>query len=679
MKFSKGDWTFTIVSILLLLGLSYALYLDFTSGVGAGDRQQVGTLTFKRRTAERKFSGSTLWQGMDASVPVYNMDSIRTAADSEATITLNDGTRISLEDNTMIVLNFVEDQPTIDFGYGSMQAQATGESDIDIKSGDSTISLADSEARISGSEDELELQVQKGEARLKKGEEEQRVQENEVAGLQGNEVTVEKNPLTLVSPADQSRFFTAESRQSVAFNWQADGPVLLQVASDRGFSQIVAQARKNGGPTGAAVGPGIYYWRIVQDGKSSPIRRFAVYQQEAPVLQMPIGGSEFVYRDEAPLVQFLWSRLDGVTSYRIIVSTNRNLSSPVINEQLVVNSISRNLGPGTYYWQVQPISATENAATNSTIGSFTVTQKAQVAAPIPLSPVNNTFVEAVIRSKGLAFTWKKDGEVSSVQFQLASDAGFNNVIASSNERGNVYRFNGELRPGTYYWRLTGEGFESSRVASFTVADQERIQVVLPSPGDTVTSLAPSVDIRFVWKGGLGNYRVLVSARQNLQGARTATTTDRSLTVSGLEAGTYFWKVQKMDSDGTVVGESALMNFKIDRKLDKPTLLYPAPGSNVDMTEMNSLTFRWRPVEGANSYTLRVYLMDGAGQRLILTRQVRGPAYELEDLELLDTALFRYTVQANAPGLEGEPAQGAFRISLQLEKKPEFITPEVIFK
>ena len=55
------------------------------------------------------------------------------------------------------------------------------------------------------------------------------------------------------------------------------------------------------------------------------------------------------------------------------------------------------------------------------------------------------------------------------------------------------------------------------------------------------------------------------------------------------------------------------------------------------------------------------------------------SFKLDDLSLLDTALFRYTVEANAPGLEGEQAQAAFRISLQLDKKPEFITPEVIFK
>ena len=72
-------------------------------------------------------------------------------------------------------------------------------------------------------------------------------------------------------------------------------------------------------------------------------------------------------------------------------------------------------------------------------------------------------------------------------------------------------------------------------------------------------------------------------------------------------------------------------------------------------------------------------MDGTGQRLLITRNVVGTAFEFKDLSMLDTALFRYTVEANAPGLEGEPGQAAFRISLQLDKKPEFITPEVIFK
>ena len=679
MKFSKGDWTFTIVAILLLLLLSGILYLDFTAGLEAGDRQQVGVLTFKRRTAERKYSGSTLWQGMETSVAVYNMDSIRTANDSEATITLNDGTRIALEDNTMIVLNFTSDQPAIDFGYGSMQAEATGDSDLEIKSGDSTISLSDSEARISGNEDELELQVQKGEAKLTKGDEEKTVGENEIAGMDKDQVRVEKNPLTLLSPADQSRFFPSQSREAVNFQWQSEGTVTLQVASDRGFASIVAQAPRNGGNASAAIGPGIYYWRVVKNGKASPVRRFAVYQQQAPVLQMPLGGSQFTYRESPPPVQFLWSRLDGVTSYRIVVSQNQNLSNPVINEQLVVNSITKNLGPGTYYWQIQPVSAAEGSVSSSGVGSFSVSQKEDIAAPIPLSPVNSTFVQAVLERNGLTFSWKQDAEIDAVSFQLASDSSFQNVIASSNAGSNVYRYTGTLSPGTYYWRLTGQGFNSSRVAQFQVAEKERLETVLPAPGATLTSLAADVQVRFAWKGGAGNYRLLVSRNANLDGARTAETTSRSSFLEGLDQGTYYWKVQRLSSDGDLLGESALRNFKIERKLDKPDLVYPVPGSTVDMTELDQLTFRWRPVEGARSYTIKLYIMDGTGQKLLFTRNVVGTAFEFKDLSMLDTALFRYTVEANAPGLEGETGQAAFRISLQLDKKPEFITPEVIFK
>ncbi|MBR33391.1 MAG: hypothetical protein CMN77_18985 [Spirochaetaceae bacterium] len=678
MKFSKGDWTFTVIAILLLLLLSGILYLDFTTGLDAGNRQQVGILTFKRRTAERKYSGTTLWQGMEASVAVYNMDSIRTANDSEATITLNDGTKIALEDNTMIVLNFTSDQPAIDFGYGSMQAEASGDSDLEIKSGDSTISLSDSEARISGKEDDLELQVQKGEAKLTRGNEEKTVGENETAGLDGNQVKVEKNPLTLVSPADQSRFFTNQSRQAVNFQWQSEGAVTLQVASDRGFASIVAQAPRNGGDASAAIGPGIYYWRVIKDGKASPVRRFAVYQQQAPVLQMPLGGSQFTYRDSPPPVQFLWSRLDGVTSYRIVVSQNQNLSNPIISEQLVVNSITKNLGPGTYYWQIQPVSSTEGSVSSSGVGSFSVSQKENIAAPIPLSPVNSTFVQAMLERNGLTFSWKQDSEIDSVNFQLASDSNFQNVITSTTAGSNVYRYTGPLAPGTYYWKLSGSGF-SSRVAQFQVAEKEVLETVLPAPGASLTSLASEVQVRFAWKGGTGKYRLLVSRSANLDGARTTETGDRSAFLDGLEQGTYYWKVQRLSSDGDLLGESALLNFKIERKLDKPDLIYPVPGSTVDMTDLDRITFRWKPVEGAQSYTIKLYIMDGTGQRLLITRNVAGTAFEFKDLSMLDTALFRYTVEANAPGLEGEPGQAAFRISLQLDKKPEFITPEVIFK
>ena len=39
MRFSKGDWTFTIIAILLLVFLSGWLYLDFTAGLEAGNEE----------------------------------------------------------------------------------------------------------------------------------------------------------------------------------------------------------------------------------------------------------------------------------------------------------------------------------------------------------------------------------------------------------------------------------------------------------------------------------------------------------------------------------------------------------------------------------------------------------------------------------------------------------------
>src|SRR5690606_16089304 len=101
------------------------------------------------------------------------------------------------------------------------------------------------------------------------------------------------------------------------------------------------------------------------------------------------------------------------------------------------------------------------------------------------------------------FTWNNASQASSYTFELASDAGFNNVIDSvSGLTGNSYTLaNGLAGLSTYYWRVTAEnlcGDTSSVVYSFTTAnevcqtytsvDVPKTIAANPSPGDVTSVL-----------------------------------------------------------------------------------------------------------------------------------------------------------------------------------------------
>lgn len=126
MKFLTSDSIVVGASALLITSLSIFLYADFNRKIDAGDARQIGTITFKRQVAQRKYLAQVVWEDVEQDVPVYNNDSIRTATNSEAVIHLGDGTDINIDENSMIMLSTLENEININFEHGTISANRSG-------------------------------------------------------------------------------------------------------------------------------------------------------------------------------------------------------------------------------------------------------------------------------------------------------------------------------------------------------------------------------------------------------------------------------------------------------------------------------------------------------------------------------------------------------------------------
>ena len=80
------------IGSVIIITFSLLFYNDLTKKVDAGEAEEVGTITFKREVAQRKYTSQVVWENIEQNAPVYNYDSIRTANLSEAVIHLKDGT-----------------------------------------------------------------------------------------------------------------------------------------------------------------------------------------------------------------------------------------------------------------------------------------------------------------------------------------------------------------------------------------------------------------------------------------------------------------------------------------------------------------------------------------------------------------------------------------------------------
>ena len=87
---------------LICAAVSYWLFhQSFFRALSKMGEEPIATITFKYKTAERKFLERVVWDRLRQNSPVYNGDTIHTADLSEATVWFVDGTTLDLAENTM--------------------------------------------------------------------------------------------------------------------------------------------------------------------------------------------------------------------------------------------------------------------------------------------------------------------------------------------------------------------------------------------------------------------------------------------------------------------------------------------------------------------------------------------------------------------------------------------------
>jgi hypothetical protein len=231
MKLLKGDSLVIAGSALIISASSALLYADFTRKIDAGDLKQIGTITFKREVAQRKYQSQVVWEEIEQNFPVFNNDSIRTSELSEAVIHLHDGTDINVDENSMIMLSTLENAININFEHGSISANRSGISGTDIsainiKSMDATVSIDKGNIQLTQLDNqELDLTVSEGQAKIKdaKGETLVKVNEKALISSDRQETKIVQLNFNLKTPSPNRYIVSDTARADVEFEWGVEG------------------------------------------------------------------------------------------------------------------------------------------------------------------------------------------------------------------------------------------------------------------------------------------------------------------------------------------------------------------------------------------------------------------------------------------------------------------------
>ena len=264
-KFKKVDLAIILLCIAGSISSGIAFVHEYTRTLTKLNETPVGTITFKRRVAQRKFIDRTIWDRLKQSSPLYNGDTIRTIEFSEAIIIFRDEvTRLSMNENTLIQI-FYDDVhgARINFSDGNVNV-LSGSNSVTVTA-DSSEVVVQGGAALNRRNRNLSVSVMEGQVSYN-GE---RLQTGSILSVNedGQRDLTPVITMTYGSPSVSSTALT--SQNPVTFSWISsnfnnDTIVITEIARDRNFRQIVGTAEAANNVSTAAINvseSGTYWWR----------------------------------------------------------------------------------------------------------------------------------------------------------------------------------------------------------------------------------------------------------------------------------------------------------------------------------------------------------------------------------------------------------------------------------
>ncbi len=711
---------FCITIFVCLIGAttnSWLFYKSFFRALTKQNEQPIATITFKYKTAQRKFLDRVVWDRLRQNSPVYNGDTIHTAGLSEATIWFNDGNVMDLMENTMAQVFLTEDMSAaveLEDGYATVDSSdsengltlSSGGVQVAVKSGTSLSAgsvAQDSDGRsagaagaagTSGGTKGLSVQVLKGSASV------QNTDGTSLAIRQGEELnmntdgtnaTVSTKPtLTVYAPLRNEKIlYHTQGATNVHFSWSnTEENAVLQISADKDFKDVLYRLSSDGlNETDIKLESGTFFWKIdssaegvseqqaINDGQLKT-GKIQVIQSLPPSQVAPAENYTYGYRTRNPAVRIIWTESPYASTYKLEVSRNPQMTNPVIEQRTsTTSSIISTLSEGTYYWRVTPYYTLNKKgfAEPSEIRSFRIERKGNLTAPELLIPSLNGIVNTETSAKPTSFSWKIENEAQSYTVRIADNQELRNPAVSFETTDNFYTLNPnvtKLKDGKWFWAITMRDTEGnlspvSEIRTFyTMKGIPEQHTVEPAEGyNCALTLLP--DTKFTWKRNIpANFvsELQIASDQNFRQIVYKTpVTSTSARGVNLPLGTYYWRLKSTSTTDETELITPAKTLNVIGNLDEAKL--SAPGGRAIARETIPFKFAWSDVDGADYYKLSIFRQ--SDDKLVYENVV----YEPEDAvdmfnpkDFVDKTNYKWRIQAFANEVPGVSSRRTGRLA-----------------
>jgi hypothetical protein len=664
-SWSKGDTIFLAAVLTVVFPTSSILQKSLDTSGGTGTTQAIGTITFKQKVAERKFSSQSLWGQVASKSPVYNFDTIRTGSGASAVVNLDDGTEINLDEETMVGLEVRQkafSAVLVTGGIAAKRKPRSGETAFSVHFNGVGVAIDNGSVTIGRQGDSLLMQSDSAVKITSGGKTSTLENDQAVLVAPGAPPVVQPQTVELVEPQAGAYIVGVDEFQPVAFRWHSGDPgsaSTVQVSPSSSFSSIYREAGTDQSELHIKLPRGSFYWRVVpQHGAPSLSRRVVVVEGAAPTPLGPTGVHQ-VADPATALVPFSWTVAPNAGLYRLEVFDASRSGAPIRTLSTSVNGLSiSGLSEGHYRWRVvglYPFANTELAGDNQ---EFEVQKLQKLAAPEPSNGNGSALVEtrtqfSVLDKAASVLGWDVVPSAQAYEVIIAKDPEFKQIVSRSTTESNFIHRPADLGVGDYYWRV--RAVSKDLVSDPSAARSFSLVASLP-----LTALAPKAEIpsrqalRAVWNDpNWGQrYRIEISADQgfsSIAGSQEVTLDSpglsRSADLAWTKPGPYFWRVSLLNNGGAVKATSPPLAFILAGGLTPPQILEPRVGSALELNTMASLVFRWTPVAQANRYRFALYRTVAGSSKFVLDALTSKNSFTLGRWDLLSLDSYVWTITA----------------------------------
>ena len=696
---SRNDLMISGALLLLIAVNGVLLYRDFNRRLTIGRREKIGVVIFKKKQAERKYSGQVIWEDVSQRAVLYNHDTLRTLKDSLSEIHLKDGTELTLSEETLIRLSMDRSGTDIGFLRGNMGATAARGSRVKIASDHSTVSLSHGKVNLAGDgAEETSVSVLEGAAEVENEQGKQTVAQNQVALMNATAATITRPSIKLNTPKPGMMAVSYLDWTRIDFEWSgSSGRCALVLSRQASLDDPVKRKTTSGTTQTVWLQPGTYYWAVRSlDGKQdSMVGKLVLLKDHRCRLRSPAAGYKARMLNKPPLITFSWVKPKYAGSCTLEISRNKGFETTVVKTDTPLNRLSVDtLRPGTYYWRVrgQYGGAIPLQKGGAAVRRLVVRKLDKLAVPRLLRPQAAADVsELRLRRRGVIMNWGNVTGAAAYRLVIARDRDFERHVFRAACPRNVYRLQAaDLSVGTYFWRVRAIG-SGERQGPYS--PPRRLQLMRirpltlqqPSAGAVMSQQQAAAGVRFVWRdpNGAALYRFELAADKQFQTIiKRDVVKGGSYRVASVERGTYYWRVSLLKDRKETLRTEAPRRFQVRPALAEPVQLSPGGRETINITDKTFITFKWRNVKGASHYRAQLYRYTDQGEERLFNTVVPHARVLFDNWARFLPGDYRWQVRAltrqeNRVVRRGDFAKAYFTVKVDNPtRKPIITTPKV---